>query len=248
MNSPLLADAPPVAATTQAGRPQARPWTEKFSRRWRRFWVRHSGPKGLGKVAGYLASWQTLPYHGREFLARLHERGFVASSVSLGHDQLETGRQVYLGDRVTMWRMREGGPVSLGARVCLYGETMIATGLGGSIRIGEETHIQPGCHLYACVSDITIGRQVEIAARCAFYSYDHSISLGAPIMQQPLQSKGPIVIGDGAWLGHGATVLSGVRVGAGAVIAAGALVTKDIPENAIAAGTPARVLKFRPHT
>lgn len=59
------------------------------------------------------------------------------------------------------------------------------------------------------------------------------------------ESKGDIVVEDDAWLGLGATVLSGVTIGQGAVIAAGAVVTRDVPPYAIAAGAPARVVKYR---
>lgn len=57
--------------------------------------------------------------------------------------------------------------------------------------------------------------------------------------------KGDIIVGDDVWIGYGATVLSGVHIGQGAVIAAGAVVTKDIPPYAVAAGVPARVVKYR---
>lgn len=58
-------------------------------------------------------------------------------------------------------------------------------------------------------------------------------------------SKGDIVIKDDVWIGHNATILSGVTIGQGAVIAAGAVVSTDIPPYAIAAGVPARVVKYR---
>ena len=64
-------------------------------------------------------------------------------------------------------------------------------------------------------------------------------------MDQPLTSKGGIAVGDGAWLGYQVTVLHGVTIGAGAVIAAGSVVVRDIPDNAIAAGVPAKVIKYR---
>jgi acetyltransferase-like isoleucine patch superfamily enzyme len=66
-----------------------------------------------------------------------------------------------------------------------------------------------------------------------------------PIMDQELQSKGGITIGDEAWLGHGVIVLAGVRVGRGAVIGAGSVVARDIPDNAIALGSPARPKRYR---
>ncbi len=61
----------------------------------------------------------------------------------------------------------------------------------------------------------------------------------------PLESRGGIRVGDGAWLGFGVIVLDGATIGAGAIIGAGSVVTKDVPENAIAVGNPARVVASR---
>ena len=93
--------------------------------------------------------------------------------------------------------------------------------------------------------DFRIGCDVGLAQNCAIYSYDHGVKPNIPISQQPLESKGPVVIGDHVWLGTGVIVLSGVHIGAGAVIASGAVVTRDIADGAIAAGVPARVVKMR---
>jgi acetyltransferase-like isoleucine patch superfamily enzyme len=215
---------------------------------WRRFWLARSGPQGFGRVAAWLASRHSLPYHQMSYLADIYPRGFVASRARVNHPGLRLGEHVYLGDGVIIHSTSQGGPVELGSRVCLYGDTFVETGMSGSILIDEGTHIQPGCHLHAFLSEIRIGKKVEIAPRCGFYCYDHGMAPGIPIMDQPLQSKGGISVGDGAWIGYGVTVLQGVTIGEGAVIAAGSVVVHDIPDDAIAAGAPAKVLKFRDGT
>ena len=58
-------------------------------------------------------------------------------------------------------------------------------------------------------------------------------------------SATPVVIGDGVLIGANAVVIEGVQVGAGAVVAAGAVVIEDVPENAVVAGCPARVIKMK---
>ena len=53
------------------------------------------------------------------------------------------------------------------------------------------------------------------------------------------------MIDDDAWLGYGVIVLDGVKIGKGAVIGAGSVVTRDVPDETIAVGVPARVVKRR---
>ena len=215
---------------------------------WRRFWLMRAGTRGMGRLAAWLASRHLVNHHQAACLADLKPSGFVAPGARLSHPELRLGKHVYLGDRVVVYSTSKGGPVVLEDAVQIYGNTFIETGMGGSIHIGKGTHIQPDCHFHAYLSRICIGSKVEIAPACAFYCYDHGMKAGIPIMDQPLASKGDIVIGDGAWLGHGVIVLQGVTIGQGAVVAAGSVVTRNIPENAIAAGAPASVLRYRETT
>ena len=217
----------------------------RFSYYWRTLFTRFSGPHGMGKLASRLAAWGTIPYQGRAFLADFSSNGYVAPTAGFGHTNIRLGKNVYVGDRVYAFEHGSGGMVELSDRVHLYGETIIHSGDGATLRIGYGTHIQPGCFLAASLSDISIGRNVEIAPCCAFYSSNHGVAPGQLIMEQGLTSKGPIIIGDGAWLGHGVTVLAGVRIGEGAVVGSGSVVVRDIPDNAIAAGIPAAVIKHR---
>jgi galactoside O-acetyltransferase len=76
--------------------------------------------------------------------------------------------------------------------------------------------------------------------------YQHGFAeTGRPMREQPLTSKGDIVLADDVWLGVNVAVMDGVTIGQGAIIGAGAVVTKDIPPYTIAGGVPARVLRAR---
>lgn len=212
---------------------------------WRRFWAKRSGPRGFGRIAAWLAALGTMPYHGRAFLAGFEPKGFISPYAAISHPDVRLGHHVFLGDKVVAFMDPEGGPIEFGDRVQLYGNTFLRTGAGAGISIGEGTHVQPGCYFVAEVSDIRLGSFVEIAAGCSFYPFNHGMKAGELMMNQPLVSKGPIEIDDGAWLGHGVHVLGGVRIGKGAVIGAGSVVVKDVPDNAIAVGIPAKVIGSR---
>ena len=185
------------------------------------------------------------PYYGRCYLAHLNPKGYIAPSAIVHHNSVHFGHNIFIGDRVFIYRDKDGGSVEFGERVHVYGETFIQTGFGGSVKIGDHSYIHPRCQFSAYNSNIYIGSEVQIAPNCAFYPYNHSIAPGKLIQVQPLHSKGDIFVGDDAWLGFGVIVLDGVRIGKGAVIGAGSVVTQDIPDNAIACGNPARVVKMR---
>lgn len=212
---------------------------------WSYGWMRLSGIPLLGRGAVCLASLLAPPYYDRRRLARYHRRGYVAPSATLYHRDLSLGANIFIGDRVTIYQDRDGGRVKLGDRVYLYGDTTIQTGAGGSLSVGINTHIQPRCQFSAYKSPIQIGSGVQIAPGCGFYSYAHGMKLGLSMQDQPLITKGGITIEDDVWLGYGAIVLDGVRIGKGAVVGAGAVVTRDVPEFAIATGVPARAIARR---
>lgn len=213
--------------------------------RFRRFCLSHAGTTTMGRIAAWLACRHLAPFHSAAYLADLRPQGFIAPDARVSHPDLRLGRNVYLGSRVVIFATQKGGPVTLDDKVQIYGNTLIETGMDGTIHIGEHTHIQPDCHIHACIEAIRIGKKVEIAPGCALYCYGHGVEPGMPIMDQPLVSRGGIAIGDGAWLGHNVTVLQNVSIGEGAVIAAGAVVTRDVPPNALAGGIPAKFIKYR---
>lgn len=216
-----------------------------FTGAWIRFWMALAGQSLPGRMASMLAAWAVPPHFGRVRLAALVRKGFIAPSARIHHAHFITGPHLMIDDRVLIVDNRSGGTVEFGSYVRICRDCILETGPEAGIYIGDGTFIQPRCQLSAHKAAIRIGRRVQIASGCAFYPYDHGMSAGTPIWEQPLTTRGDIVVGDDAWLGHGVIVLSGVRIGEGAVIGAGAVVTRDVPPKAIAVGNPARVVAMR---
>ena len=214
-------------------------------RNWAKFWMQYAGLHAPGRLATRLATWFAPPYKARTYLARFNSRGYISPNASIHHNKLHLDDNVFIGDNVVVYQAKNGDSVRLGGGVHIHRDSIIETGHGGSLTIGADTHIQPRCQFSAYKGHIHIGNSVQIAPNCAFYPYDHSFDLGQLIKSQSLKSKGGIIIKDDVWLGVGVIVLDGVTIGKGAVIGAGSVVTKDVPEGAIAFGAPARVVKYR---
>lgn len=216
-----------------------------FTAVWCRFWMRFAGLTPFGRFASRLATWFAPPYKARRYLADLNPKGYISPSATVYHKDLRLGANVFIGDRALIFQAEESGPVELGDRVNLWGDCLLETGTGGSITIGPDTRINRGVQLLSYKAPIRIGRDVGLGSNSAFYSYDHGTAAGQPYLAQPYETKGPVVVDDYAWIGVGVIVLSGVRIGKHAVIAAGSVVTRDVPDGAIAMGVPAHVVKFR---
>lgn len=89
-----------------------------------------------------------------------------------------------------------------------------------------------------CTNSITIGNNVAISHDVTIMDSDaHNIDYDG------YQMTKPVIIGNNVWIGSRAMILKGVKIGDGAIIAAGAVVTKDVPENTVAAGCPAKIIK-----
>ena len=118
----------------------------------------------------------------------------------------------------------------------IYSGARIYINKGATLRLGGG-YINHGLNL-SCFESITIGKGVFISENVTFRDSDNHMIIPS---QRPITQ--PIVIGDHVWIGMNVTILKGVNIGNGAIIAAGAVVTKDIPENTLAGGVPARVIK-----
>ncbi|MDE5737844.1 MAG: sugar O-acetyltransferase [Oscillospiraceae bacterium] len=112
------------------------------------------------------------------------------------------------------------------------------TDCGKNIHIGKHVFINAGCK-FQDQGGITIGDGTLIGHNVVLATLNHEI---APAKRQGMIPK-PIKIGKNVWIGSNATILAGVTIGDNAIVGAGAVVTKNIPENKIVAGIPAKIIK-----
>lgn len=109
---------------------------------------------------------------------------------------------------------------------------------GRHTRIGKNVFINFDC-TFLDLGGITIEDNVLIVPKVSLLSEGHPVS---PANRQSLV-PGHIHIKKGAWIGANATILPGVTIGENAVVAAGAVVSRDVPDNAIVGGIPAKIIK-----
>lgn len=114
----------------------------------------------------------------------------------------------------------------------------------GDITLGDHANLGFHCEVFSG-SSVTVGAHALFAAQVYLVGGGHEFEArDAAVIDQPRTSRG-IVLGDNVWLGTGAKVLDGIRIGSDSVVGANAVVNADLPEGAIAAGVPARVLRLR---
>lgn len=116
--------------------------------------------------------------------------------------------------------------------------TPFYTDFGKFLRIGPRTFINQLC----CFMDrggIRIDKDVKIGPRVNLITENHGL---APDERHILTSHG-IHIKRNVWIGAAATIMPGVTVGENSVVAAGAVVTRDVPDNVVVAGIPAKIIK-----
>ena len=110
------------------------------------------------------------------------------------------------------------------------------------ISVGDRCLIGKGSGIVGHLQ-ITIGNDVWTGHHVYITDQNHGYEdLDLPISQQVMPER-PVSIGDGAWLGHGTVVLPGAVIGHHVVVGANSVVTGELPNNCVAAGVPAKVIK-----
>jgi virginiamycin A acetyltransferase len=143
------------------------------------------------------------------------------------------------------------GNIKIGERGYIYKCEMY-----GEITIGNNTSINgPNTDIICMIHPIRIGNFCSIARNVSIQEYNHNIKnttsyfikchIFGEGLTNDIASNGAIEIGNDVWIGTQCVILSGAKIGNGAVIAANSVVLKEIPPYAIAAGSPAKVIKYR---
>lgn len=114
----------------------------------------------------------------------------------------------------------------------------------GPVRIGRNVGINHRVSMDGGAGGIEIGDDTRIAAHCTFYAFNHGMHPERLVREQPVSSRG-IRIGRDVWIGANVGIVDGVTIGDHAVIAMGSVVTRDVPDYGIVAGTPARLIGDR---
>ena len=178
---------------------------------------------------GALARWP------KRYAAARRIRGLAAAS-TFGTTGLRLDRGVHfeLPERV-----------AIGRSVTLYADSHFVTGVGGSLSIGDRTHI--GRHsVVSALGGVEIGSDCAISSGFVVYSQTNTEQpnpVGLVLDNPPRMAK--VTLGRDVLVGANVTILPGVTVGDHAVLGAGSVVTRDVPEWTIVAGVPARPLRDR---
>ena len=157
------------------------------------------------------------------------------------------GRECEIGPHAVLRDMLVGDGCTIG------GSTLEGSTLADGVRVGPYCHVRPGSTIEA---DVHLGNYVEVKAsrvgarsRVGHFSYlgdadiGSEVNIGAGTITANYDGvdKHRTEIGDGAFIGSDSMLVAPLRVGAGARTAAGSVVTRDVPDGALAIGAPARV-------
>ena len=116
--------------------------------------------------------------------------------------------------------------------------------LHGPIGCGDDVSLNVGVTIDGGRAGVTIGSDTRIASHVSIYAWNHQMNPSLRIREQGVTSLG-VVIGCDVWIGTQACIRDGVALGDHAVVGMGSVVTRDVPDWAIVAGSPARIIGDR---
>ena len=164
----------------------------------------------------------------RFFFGALPTTSVIRKPLFIAHPE-----RIFVGDHVTI---REGARLEV---------VLSSNKRNPKITIGSNTNIEQNVHI-VCHGNIRIGNRVSITPNCSIVDVTHpydDVSDPIKVGSRILDEDSFVEIGDGTMLGIGVIVLPNVRIGKNCVIGTSSVVTQDIPDFSVAAGSPARVVR-----
>ncbi len=174
---------------------------------------------------------------------------FLGRGVKLKHlSFIDISDWTYIGDYVLIDGLGKFG-ISLGKNVHIgsFSRLVVSANfahLGSHIRFGDNVGLGSFSNIGGS-GGVEIGANTIIGQYLSLHPENHNISNPEELIRLQGTTRKEIKIGKNCWLGAKVTVLAGVTIGDNCVIGAGSVVTKDIPENSIAVGNPAKVIGQR---
>ena len=109
-----------------------------------------------------------------------------------------------------------------------------------NVEIGDDVYIATGCWIQG-YGGVSLASEVMLGPYTVLASNNHTKKNGS--YRFGAHEPAPIALGRGAWTGAHVVIAAGVRVGKGVAVAAGAVVTRDVPDDTLVGGVPARIIR-----
>lgn len=175
-----------------------------------------------------------------EIFTRVNRRaGKYFSRLKFGFLLKKLGKGSYIRRGVKI----SGNPkrIKIGSDFQVYEKCFFGVSRKGWIETGNNGLLGVGCYLNATEGRIILGNGVAVGPYCKFYSFSHNYLPGGTYMNESI--TGDIQIEDNVFIGTNSVILPGIRIGKGSVIAAGSVVTKNVVEDTLVGGVPAKFIK-----
>lgn len=187
-------------------------------------------PKNMEEFIDHCKAGNPIPGEDKELHGFLTERSFEAQKITM-----ELNNSYHSKDEIVDIFSRLTGNDVDESFMCF---PPFYTDFGKNITFGKNVFLNTGCS-FQDRGGVTIGDNALFGMNVNVVTLNH----GMPLETRNTTYASPVVIGDNAWIGTNATILPGVTLGDNVIVGAGAVVTKDVDDNTVVAGVPAKPVK-----